>query len=455
MLIYNKKPPVFFGPRAISHHTEKDLPILTLVGKSNAGKSTLFNHLTQSKNALTGDIFGLTRDRRYGLGRYYNKNYIVVDTGGTDAFEIPFRKAIHQQIKIALAKTDYIGFVIDGTLSLSDQDYQFSQYLRTFNKKIILIVNKIEKFFKQHYFHTSFLELGFSETYYISATQGLGTEQLKKFITRLSSATATYDEKNAIKLTIVGRPNAGKSTLFNRLIQEERSLVSTIPGTTRDSTSVYFQFKNQSYVFIDTAGIRKSANIDSKFETDIVTQSLQAIHESQVVLFVIDACFGITDQDLRLLQLLVKLGPALIILFNKWDVVSLSAKENIKKDIQKQLHFVSFAFIQFISASTDKNLDKIFSLVQSVYQSATQKLHTSKLTQLLEKAVAAHSPPVVKNRNIKLRYAHLGGSNPLIVVIHGTHTRYILSSYKRYLENFYLRQLKIKGTPLHIVFKEK
>lgn len=459
-MTYQKKPRVLVPdctPESLCNY----LPTLALVGRTNVGKSTLFNYLTNSQIALTGSLAGITRDRRYGLSA--TKSFLVVDTAGISNLNDPLDSLIEYQTQQALAKANAIGIVVDARVGLKEYDREITHYLRTLNKPIFLIINKAEKVAQHMEIQTEFATLGFKENHLISALEKMGVSKLIKAITNCLSPLAVTppqleDKKpleTPIKIALIGRPNAGKSTLMNHILGEQRSIVSDQSGTTRESIASDIIHQGKRYIFIDTAGIRRRSKIESKIEAASVDHSWQAAQASHVVLILIDATVGITDQDLRLLQLISELGKALIILINKSDAIVAEEKIILQKKLEHRLQFISFFKIHYISALEGKGLKQLFKLIEEAYNQATQKLNTSQLTRFLQKAIQKHQPPVTKNKTVKLRYAHPGGSNPPMIVIHGTQTRYITKGYQRYLENFYRDQLGLTSTPIHITFKEK
>jgi GTP-binding protein len=440
------------------------MPItLALVGRTNVGKSTLFNYLTHTKSALTANISGVTRDRRYGSFACEGALCTLIDTGGLDTLEDSFAASIKEQVQYAIEQANYIGLVLDGHSGLVHQDEQIARFLRAFNKPILGIINKVEGRLSEAAAIAEFASLGFDKLYPVSALQGKGFLPLINTLflsthkaTSAEASTLLRDTTDApIKIAIIGRPNAGKSTLVNRLVGENRQIVSEEAGTTRDSIEINFQYQNHHYILIDTAGIRRLANVEAGLEMAAVDQSLQSLAMSAVVILLLDATLGLTDQDLRLLQRIVDSGRAVVMLCNKWDTLDTEAKLDFQKNCKRRLRFIPFVQIGFISGLYGTGLPRVIPLVREAYTHATKKLSTSTLTRLLQKALGAYAPPHVNKRAIKLRYAHPGGYNPPIIVIHGTHVRDIPATYKRYLHNFYQTQLKTVGTPLKLEFREK
>lgn len=446
--------------------TTSALPSIVLVGRPNVGKSSLFNCLTKTRHALVADTPGLTRDRLYGKGVVGNQPYIVVDTGGlTGTKEKDIAFLMEQQTQRAITEADHVLFLVNGREGLSALDQQLAQLLRRLNKKITLVINKSEGL-DPSLLQGEFSLLGFDTTSFstISAIHGQGIQGLMEKVLSHFPKSETLitehplsdvDEIPRIKVSIIGKPNVGKSTLLNRILGEERAIVFDQPGTTRDSIVNDVQYRDKLYTFIDTAGIRRKSKTVQDIEKFSVIKSLQAIEASNVVLLVIDAQEGISEQDLHLLGFILESGRALIIAVNKWDGLSNEQRAQVKKDLDRRLQFVPFAKLIFISALHGTGVGNLFALIQQAYRSATQSLTTSRLTRLLEQAVHAHQPPLSRGRTVKLRYAHPGGYNPPVILIHGQHASFLPESYRRYLENFYRKALKIIGSPIQIEFRDK
>jgi GTP-binding protein len=380
-----------------------------------------------------------------------------MDTGGLDGCDIEFGALIKEQTYSAMHEADILGLVVDARTGLTHQDEHIARYIRSLNKPTILIINKTEGSFSPDRVTAEFAMLGLKSMHPISAIQGKGIHSLIETILSLPSHSfSTYPNIQApIKIAIIGSPNAGKSTLINRLLGETRHIVSDQAGTTRDSLAVSYEFQNQKYALIDTAGIRRLAHIEAGLETESVQQSLQALQASEAVILLIDAILGLKDQDLRLLQYIKESGRAIVILYNKWDALNYEEKLALQLESKRRLRFIPFAKVGFISALKGTGLLKLMPMIQEAYKNATKKLNTAQLTQLLHRAIQKHSPPMIHKRTIKLRYAHPGGYNPPIIVIHGTNTTYLPESYQRYLQNFYHTQLDMTGTPIKLEFKEK
>lgn len=446
--------------------TTSALPSIVLVGRPNVGKSSLFNCLTKTRHALVADIPGLTRDRLYGKGVVGNQPYIVVDTGGltgNKAKDIAF--LMEQQTQRAITEADHVLFLVNAREGLSALDQQLAQLLRRLNKKITLVINKSEGL-DSVLLQSEFSLLGFDVTSLsiISAIHGQGIQGLMEKVlihfpnSETLTAEYTLSEEDVIpriKVAIIGKPNVGKSTLLNRILGEERAIVFDQPGTTRDSTANDVEYRSKLYTFIDTAGIRRKSKTVKEIEKFSVIKSLRAIETSHVVLLIINAQEGISEQDLHLLGFILESGKALIIAVNKWDGLSNEQRSEVKKGLDRRLQFVPFAKLIFISALHGTGVGNLFALIQQAYRSATQSLSTSRLTRLLEQAVNAHQPPLSRGRTVKLRYAHPGGYNPPIILIHGQHASFLPQSYRRYLENFYRKTLKIVGSPIRIEFRDR
>jgi GTPase len=438
------------------------LPSIVIVGRPNVGKSSLFNCLTKSRQALVADLPGLTRDRLYGQGMVGSQPYIVVDTGGLSIGKKQEIDALmEQQTQRAISEADYVLFVVDGRIGLTPLDELLAQKLRQLNKHISLVINKGEGL-DPSLLQGEFALLGFGTAFVISAAHGRGIETLmEKVLTHFPDPIASQDQSEQesdvtrIKVAIIGKPNVGKSTLLNRILGEERVVVFDQPGTTRDSTAHDFSYRDKLYRLIDTAGIRRKSKTDEGVEKFSVIKSLQAIEFCHVALLVIDAREGVSEQDLHLLGFILETGKALIIAVNKWDGLSQGERAQVKKELDRRLQFVSFAKLIFISALHGTGVGNLFTLIQQAYRSATHPVSTSRLTRLLEEAVSTHQPPLSRGRAVKLRYAHPGGYNPPTILIHGQHTRSLPESYRRYLENFYRKSLRIVGSPIRIEFRDK
>jgi GTPase len=426
-------------------------PTVVLVGRPNVGKSTLFNRLTRSRDALVADLPGLTRDRHYGQGRMGDRSYIVVDTGG---FEPVAKEGIMsemaRQAREAIAEADVVLFMVDGRAGLSPQDKRIAQMLRETGGKVLLVVNKTEGM--NHSIVTAeFHELGLGEPNAISAEHGenvrdLIDEALKDF----PPDTEEEEEPDHPRVAIVGRPNVGKSTLVNRLLGEERVIAFDQPGTTRDAIEVELDWRGKRYTLVDTAGIRRKGKVFESVEKFSVVKTLQAIERAHVVILVVDAEADIADQDAHIGGYILEAGRALVVAVNKWDAIDAEKRKDVKNDLERKLQFLEFADFQTISARMGTGIEPLLKAVDGAFAASMAKLSTPKLTRALQKAIEEQQPPMSGRFRPKMRYAHQGGSNPPIVVIHGSGLDGIKSTYKRYLENTFRKVFKLKGTPLRI-----
>lgn len=432
-------------------------PVLSLVGRPNVGKSTLFNVLTKSRDALVADYPGLTRDRKYGHGQYDSKEFVVIDTGGLSGESEELDEHMAKQTLLAIEESNAILFLVDARDGLTSADEVIAEQLRRTGKQVTLVVNKSDGL-DVRTVSSEFYALGFGEPLVIAAAHNRGIRDLLNAVLKDFEETAEQEElphesQQGIKVAFVGRPNVGKSTLVNRVLGEERVVVFDMPGTTRDSIYIPFEREGQRYTLIDTAGVRRRRSVKEAIEKFSVIKSMQAIDESNVVVMMIDAQREVADQDLHLLGYVLEAGRALVMVFNKWDGLDEDQRRKIKMDIEKQLGFTEFAEMFFISALHGSNVGLLYDAIGRAYKSAIRDISTPELTRLLEKAVEKHPPPLVSGRRIKLRYAHQGGMNPPRVVIHGNQTDLLPASYKRYLSSFFIKSLKIVGTPVKVEFK--
>ncbi len=461
------------------------VPVVALVGRPNVGKSTLFNRLTRTRDALVADFPGLTRDRKYGQAKLGEHEFIVIDTGGIDGSEEGVETKMAEQSLAAINEADVVLFMVDGRAGLTVADEAIAQHLRKIEKTAMLVVNKVDGI-DADAASAEFWQLGMDKMYQIAASHGRGVtalidRALNPFAEKLleqnraeiedltdfvdpSEKKLDYSEEEAeqefkrlqeqpIKLAIIGRPNVGKSTLTNRILGEDRVVVYDMPGTTRDSIYIPMQRDEREYVLIDTAGVRRRKRINETVEKFSVVKTLKAVEDANVVLLVIDARENISDQDLSLLGFALNAGRSIVIAVNKWDGLNTDVKEHVKKELDRRLGFVDFARIHFISALHGTGVGHLFESVQEAYKSATTRVGTSVLTRIMKMATDDHQPPLVRGRRVKLKYAHAGGYNPPIVVIHGNQVNELPDSYKRYLMNYYRRSLDIMGTPIRIQFQ--
>lgn len=461
------------------------IPVVALVGRPNVGKSTLFNRLTRTRDALVADFPGLTRDRKYGRAEVEGHEFIIIDTGGIDGTEEGVETHMAVQSLQAIEEADVVLFMVDARAGLMPADEGIAKHLRSRKKKTYLVANKTDGI-DANIVVGDFYSLGLGEIYPIAASHGRGVTQLiehslKPFIeVEDDEVELTDEEANAaywaemeaegefsedeeddfdpstlpIKLAIVGRPNVGKSTLTNRILGEDRVVVFDMPGTTRDSIYIPMERDEREYILIDTAGVRKRGKVTETVEKFSVIKTLQAIEDANVVLLVIDAREGISDQDLSLLGFILNAGRSLVIAVNKWDGMKPEDREHVKDMLELRLGFVDFARIHFISALHGSGVGNLFESVQEAYESATRRVGTALLTRIMKMAEDEHQPPLIRGRRVKMKYAHAGGHNPPIVVIHGNQVSDLPDSYKRYLMNYFRRSLNVMGTPIRILFKE-
>ena len=431
------------------------LPTLVLVGRPNVGKSTLFNRLTKTRDALVHDQPGLTRDRHYGRGRVGSKPYLVVDTGGLE----PIAKdgILHEmarQTLQAIDEADAIVFLVDGRQGLTAQDKVIAQKLRRAHCPVILAVNKSEGM-NRAVVTAEFHELGLGEPTAISGAHGEGVHDLVELALAPFDAKAeALDDSGGPRIAIVGRPNAGKSTLVNALLGEERVIAFDQPGTTRDSIYIDFERNGKPYTLIDTAGVRKKGKVFEAVEKFSVIKTLQAIADANVVVLVLDAQAEISEQDAHIAGYILEEGRALVVAVNKWDGLDEYARSNVKRDIERKMQFLSFARFHYISALKAQGLGPLLKDVDAAYAAAMAKLSTPKLTRALLAATEQHAPPKSGLFRPKLKFAHQGGSNPPIVVIHGNATGNVHRDYQRYLENTFRKVFDLQGTPLRIEFRD-
>jgi len=428
------------------------LPVLALVGRPNVGKSTLFNVLTRTRDALVADAPGLTRDRKYGYARIGERPAVLIDTGGLVEGPDGVERLTAAQTRKAIEEADRVLLVVDGRAGLTPPDLHVATQLRRSGKPVLLVVNKsegVESAAAVAEFHS----LGFGEPVAVSAAhaeglQGLMTRALAGVESQGAAPAAT--EAEAIRVAVIGRPNVGKSTLINRLVGEERLIASDQPGTTRDSVYVPFERDGQAYVLIDTAGVRRRARVHDAIEKFSVVKALQAIEEAQIVIGVLDAHDSVAEQDASLLGLVAEQGRGLVIAVNKWDGIAPDQREAIRAGLDLRLDFLTFAPVHFISARHGTGVGDLVDSVRAAYDAAVRELPTPELTRALEAAIVSHQPPLVRGRRIKLRYAHQGGRNPPVVVIHGNQTQHLPDAYRRYLENHFRRVFRLNGTPMRI-----
>jgi len=472
------------------------LPVVALVGRPNVGKSTLFNRLTKTRDALVADFPGLTRDRRYGQASHAENNFIVVDTGGIDGTEEGIDIEMAEQSLIAIDEADVVLFLVDARAGITAADEAIAAHLRKKDKPVFLAANKVDGIDGDSY-SAEFYSLALGEVHQIAAAHGRGVNALldrslvpvvERLANELAEALHSGDELNSddefepvfaepeydengeiidtndedaipfedapIKFALIGRPNVGKSTLTNRMLGEERVVVYDMPGTTRDSVYIPMTRNDQDYVIIDTAGVRRRGRIKQAIEKFSVIKTLQAIEDANVVLLLLDATEGISDQDLSLLGFALNAGRSIVIAVNKWDGLDQGVKDDVKRELDRRLGFIDFARLHFISALHGTGVGHLYESIDEAYRSATKRISTSMVTRIMKMAQDDHQPPMVRGRRIKLKYAHAGGYNPPRIVIHGNQVNDLPDSYKRYLMNYYRKALDVMGTPIKIEFRE-
>jgi GTP-binding protein len=433
-------------------------PVIALVGRPNVGKSTLFNRLTKTRDAIVADFPGLTRDRHYGNGKQGSHEYIVIDTGGfePDASSGIF-KEMAKQTRQAVAEADIVLFVVDARAGPSGQDHDIGKYLRKLGKPCVLVANKAEGMTTGAQL-VEFFELGLGEVFPVSAAHGQGTKQLVDLaLERLAlppvDEDAPQEDPSVIKLAVAGRPNVGKSTLINTWLGEERLVAFDLPGTTRDAISVPFERNGQRFELVDTAGLRRKGQVFEAIEKFSVVKTLQAIESSSVVLLLIDATQGVTDQDAHIAGYVLESGRAVVVAVNKWDAVDEYARELVKRSIETRLGFLKFAALHLISAQKRQGLGPLWDSIVQAHRAANCKMSTPVLTRLLLEAVQFQTPKKTGMYRPKLRYAHQGGMNPPIIIIHGNSLEHVTDAYKRFLEGRFRKEFDLVGTPLRIQMK--
>ena len=434
------------------------LPVVALVGRPNVGKSTLFNQLTRSRDALVADFPGLTRDRRYGFADSHGRTIVVIDTGGLGDEKDELASRAARQARAAMDEADAVVFVVDCRDGLTAADEHIADRIRVGGKPITVAVNKSEGIAPE-LAEAEFHAMGFESTISIAALHGRRVQALMRAVLAPFGepgevgAAAAMEEFQGPKLAVVGRPNVGKSTLINRLLGTERLVTSPEPGTTRDSVLVPCERRGKRFVLIDTAGIRRRARVRSAIEKFSVVQSLKAIENSGVVICMLDAREGVTEQDLHLIGLSVQRGRALTIAVNKWDGIEISRRRRIEADAARRLAFADFAQVNYISALHGSGIDSAVDSALRAHEAAGRELPTPELNRVLEQALVAHSPPLVGGRRVRLRYAHQGGRHPPVVVIHGSRLELLPGHYRRYLVNVLRKAFRLQGAPLRLEFK--
>ncbi|RDL43407.1 ribosome biogenesis GTPase Der [Marinomonas piezotolerans] len=434
------------------------IPVIALVGRPNVGKSTLFNCLTRTRDALVADYPGLTRDRKYGDGKAGEHEFIVIDTGGISGDEQGIDEHMARQSLQAIEEADAVLFLVDGRHGLNPADEMIANHLRRSNKPKFLVVNKTDGI-NEDIALADFYALGMGQLYSIAAAHGKGVRILidtvmEGFADQVAEARSQVElGSKGIRIGVVGRPNVGKSTLVNRMLGEERVVVYDLPGTTRDSVYIPYKRHDKDYTLIDTAGVRRRKHVKEAVEKFSIVKTLQAIQDANVVICVIDSHEDLVEQDLHMIGYVLDAGRGLVIAINKWDGLTKDEREHIKKEVERRLGFVPYAKVHYISALHGTGVGDLYETIEQTYESCYAKWSTNRLTRILEDAVSEHQPPMVKGRRIKLRYAHQGGSNPPRIVVHGNQTNSLPGSYKRYLENKFRTILNITGTPISFEFK--
>ncbi|MSR00190.1 MAG: ribosome biogenesis GTPase Der [Gammaproteobacteria bacterium] len=431
------------------------LPVVVLVGRPNVGKSTLFNRLTGTRDALVADMPGVTRDRQYGYGKLGPIPYVVVDTGGLVEHPSGLEAPMRLQTERAVAEADVLIFMADARAGLTPQDHFVARELRRSGKPVFLAVNKAEGL-DPATASADFHSLGLSEPLAIASAHGDGCREMMEHVLAgfsLADDDGAPGNTGAIRIAVIGRPNVGKSTLVNRLIGEERVIVSETSGTTRDSIFVPFSRDEREFIFIDTAGIRRRGKVEDGVERLSVARTLQAIDTAHVVIFMVDAHDSIGEQDASILGIALQRGRALLIAINKWDGIPTGQRDDIRRQLELKLDFVPYAPVHFISARHGTGVGEIVKATIRAYDAAMTEIPTPKLTKALERAIVQHQPPIVRGRRIKLRYAHQGGRNPPRIIIHGNQTENVPESYTRFLANVFRREFDLFASPVAVEFR--
>jgi GTP-binding protein len=436
------------------------LPVVAIVGRPNVGKSTLFNALTRTRDALVANLPGVTRDRQYGICRVGPRPCVLVDTGGLVAEAAGLEHLTARQVHQAIDESGLVLFLVSARDGLTAGDREVADVLRHSGKPVLLLVNKIDGL-DPHVATADFAELGMGEVLAVSAEHRQGLDAVMEAAARalpadraVPAAEPAEHEPDRLRLAIIGRPNVGKSTLVNRLLGEERVLVFDQPGTTRDSISVLLERDGVRYELIDTAGVRRRARVSEALEKFSTIKAMQAIDRAHVVVLMLDASEGLTDQDTTLLGHVLEQGRALVIALNKWDGLEPEHRQRVKQELDRRLGYVSWARRVTLSALHGSGSQELLDAVQQAWRSATMEFSTPELTRVLGEAFAAHQPPMVQGRTAKLRYAHVGGKLPPRIIIHGSRTSTVPDSYTRYLTNRVIRHFGLKGTPLLIEYRD-
>lgn len=434
-------------------------PVIAIVGRPNVGKSTLFNLLTKSRAALIADQPGVTRDRQYGIGTFEDRQFILIDTGGLDegdSVSPGIAKMVSRQSLQAAREADAVIWLVDGREGLTITDEKLASQLRPACKRLYLTVNKTEGI-DAAVCTAEFHALGFGQPFAISAKRGSGLAVLiQTMLSELNRNTTVAGpvENDGLKFCIIGRPNVGKSTLVNRILGEDRVLTYDQPGTTRDSIAIPFERNGNKFILVDTAGIRRRSRINNTIEKISVVRTLKTIDVSDLVILVLDAQDEITDQDASLLGMIINSGKAVIIAVNKWDGLTESERARIHRDLDRKLGFIEYIFLHYISALHGSAVGKLFDSIKIIAKAIRLSPTPSRLTEILEVATTQHPPPLIRGRRIKLRYAHMGGHNPFLIIIHGNQVERVPDAYRRYLANTFRRELKLASIPVLIEFRK-
>jgi GTP-binding protein len=429
--------------------------VVALVGRPNVGKSTLFNRITRSRDALVADLPGLTRDRQYGLARFEDGPCVLIDTGGLSGDDAGIDEAMARQTLLAVEEADLVLFLVDGRTGITAADELIAERLRRMGRDAILVVNKIDGVGEDRA-ELEFASFGFGETLAVSASHGRGVRQLVERIQEclpLDPADAEAAPTDGIVIGVVGRPNVGKSTLVNRLLGEDRVVVFDEAGTTRDSIYVPYERDGTPYTLVDTAGVRGRGRVSEAVEKFSIVKTLEAIDAAGVVVLVVDARDNLVEQDLHLLGTVLEHGRAAVIAVNKWDGMDPDDRDAVRRALERKLSFAPWLRIHFISALHGSGVGELYESIHEAQAAATANLSTNRLTGVLTDAVREHAPPLRHGRRIKLRYAHQGGSRPPLIIVHGNQTEYLPDTYQRFLENRFRQVFDLKGTPIRIEFR--
>ena len=439
------------------------MPIFAIIGRPNVGKSTLFNRLTRSRDALVADFPGLTRDRQYGTSIFKDHPFMLVDTGGIEDENTSsqMNQLVNQQIEEAIDQADYILFLIDAQMGITPADELIATKLRPLAAKVLVLANKADNQLLDIHALDAY-RLGFEKVYPISARRGKGVENFLSDILPFHDPSDEIIPKNteevtsqAIRLAFVGKPNVGKSTLVNKILGENRVIVSNQPGTTRTKIAIPFQHNRQPYLLIDTAGVRPKRRVTDKIEQFSVIQTLQTINVADIVLLILDSTATLTEQDLRLIRYVLNLHKPFILVFNKCDLLDSDSKQAVKAAIERKLNFIQSTPMLFISALCRTRFKELYETVEKLYRKMRKKISTAELNKALQAAVYDHQPPLVRGKLVKLNYAHLGGHQPLTIIIHGTRLKHLPQSYVTYLYRFLQKYLKVESIPIQIKLQEK